>query len=1265
MPIVDGPFTINGTSEITGFGDATWITVEDVTNPADPVIIAGFNPNNPVPTANSSNSTTGQGKFAVPIDPDNLYTTDGVHTYEVFATDNAGSVGNIVKYTFDFQEKADFAFKVEPVATAIAGTNFAASPAGANIVVYADDTAGNLIDTYNGVVSISLANSTNTIYGTLTAQAVNGIAVFSNLDIELTGTYQLEANGTIPTPSTTVPGISTSITITPAAPAQAIWATEPPSKVTQGFGFGAVLNLEDQFGNLEVADTDNVSVSLDYNGEPDTTDLGGTDTVAANGTSATFSNIIINALGSPYTLIASSDGFSSVPSTPIQVIEPQLVVTSQPTSPVTAGVGFTLNVAAETYTSAVDTQVSGTTLTLTIVSGPPDATIGGTSTAVVSAGLATFDDVQLYKAGSYVLQVSGTGLLSTDTTSITVVAQATAAGLYLEEQIPASVEAGAGFGFTVGAEDEYGNPTTLTGSVSVELDNNPGGSNLGGTTTVTAGGNLAIFSGLTLNKVGTDYTLLISNGTLPSLVTPGFAVTPAPATQLVIGNGGEPPSSVTAGQQFDMVVDAIDPFGNLDTNFDGPVTIALPGSVPSSISVDAVAGVASYSTLALDTVGTYKLQATDSPLTPVTSTSVKVVAQSQPGQLVWTTEPPAQVLHNLAFGATVDVEDQFGNLETNYNGSVTIQLDTNPYPGSAVLGGTTTITASGGVATFSGLSINVVNTGGTYYTLQASSDGLHTPASSQIDVIPVPAASLQVTTQPTTVDVYQPFGLTITVLDQFGNRDLDFNGSVTVTLAPTSASNVFNGTMTVNASGGIATFSVLTLDQVGNVTLQLTTGNLSVDTGTINVTAAPASQLVVVTQPLPSVTAGAPINFEVEAEDPYGNLATSFNGVLSAALAGNGGKGTLGGPATAQAIGGIDDFSNLTVDLAGLGYTLTITSTSPSATVTTSSFSVTPNSPDQLVIASQPPATVTAGAPFDLTVDVEDVFGNVATSFNGPVNIGLSYNQSAAPLYGDQGLTASDGIAAFSGLSVETAGTGYTIVATSNGLATTISNPIDVVPGTANHLAVTVPAPTTMIAGSLFGLAVAAEDQYDNIVNDYTGDITIALENNPGHATLLGGPFVMVPTDGVSNFSPHLILDTAASGYTLQATSPGLTPVTSNSVTVTAAPATQLVVQTEPPSTPLSSTSTFRFVVAAEDPYGNVNTTYTGMVQVMAPVGSGASLSGNTVVSASGGLATFTGLTVSGETAPVSLQVTGNGLTGTTTTPVARMFRPWNSPPEA
>ena len=71
------------------------------------------------------------------------------------------------------------------------------------------------------------------------------------------------------------------------------------------------------------------------------------------------------------------------------------------------------------------------------------------------------------------------------------------------------------------------------------------------------------------------------------------------------------------------------------------------------------------------------------------------------------------------FGLTVEAEDSSGNLVTSFNGTVTVALASNP--GGATLGGTLTVTASAGVATFSGLTLTKAASG---YTLAVTSSGL-------------------------------------------------------------------------------------------------------------------------------------------------------------------------------------------------------------------------------------------------------------------------------------------------------------------------------------------------------------------------------------------------------------------------------------------------------------------------------------------------------------------------------------------------------------
>ena len=126
-------------------------------------------------------------------------------------------------------------------------------------------------------------------------------------------------------------------------------------------------------------------------------------------------------------------------------------------------------------------------------------------------------------------------------------------------------------------------------------------------------------------------------------------------------------------------------------------------------------------------------------------------------------------------------------------------------------------------------------------------------------------------------------------------------------------------------------------------------------------------------------------------------------------------------------------FNGLAVDQAGSGYTIQVTS-SGLTSVTTSAFSVTPAAATQLVITTQPPATVTAGDPFGLSVSIADPYGNVVTSFSGPITIGLSNDPAGGVLNGTLSATSTNGVATFSGLTIDTAASGYTIQAKSNGL---------------------------------------------------------------------------------------------------------------------------------------------------------------------------------------------------------------------------------------
>jgi hypothetical protein len=122
-------------------------------------------------------------------------------------------------------------------------------------------------------------------------------------------------------------------------------------------------------------------------------------------------------------------------------------------------------------------------------------------------------------------------------------------------------------------------------------------------------------------------------------------------------------------------------------------------------------------------------------------------AAAASGSLSFSTQPHAGVVGQDITGAannpsgppvTVQLLDANGNLMTGSSAPVTIALGTNP--SGATLGGTTTVSAVGGVASFSNLTLDKP---GGQYTLVASSRGLTSATSSSFDQFTTAVTCLQ------------------------------------------------------------------------------------------------------------------------------------------------------------------------------------------------------------------------------------------------------------------------------------------------------------------------------------------------------------------------------------------------------------------------------------------------------------------------------------------------------------------------------------------
>jgi streptogramin lyase len=308
------------------------------------------------------------------------------------------------------------------------------------------------------------------------------------------------------------------------------------------------------------------------------------------------------------------------------------------------------------------------------------------------------------------------------------------------------------------------------------------------------------------------------------------------------------------------------------------------------------------------------------------------------------------------------------------------------------------------------------------------------------------------------------------------------------------------------------------------------------------------TQLVVTQQPPPSVTAGSPFGLTVQAESSSGSLDSSFDGTVTVALANNPGGATLGGTLTATASNGVATFFGLSLNKAASGYTLQL-SASGLVAATTNAISVTPAAASQVVITAEPPTSVTAGSGFGLSASIEDAYGNVVTSDNAAVSVALANNPTGAALGGTLTVGASQGVAAFSGLTLTVAGSGYTLQASSSGLTGATSSAVTVVPAAATQVVITQQPPSSVVVNTGFGLKASIEDAYGNVVTSASNTVKVALANNPTGAKL-GGTLSVKASKGVASFS-GLTLNKVGTGYTLALSSSGLTGATTNSITVT------------------------------------------------------------------------------------------------------------------
>ncbi len=196
----------------------------------------------------------------------------------------------------------------------------------------------------------------------------------------------------------------------------------------------------------------------------------------------------------------------------------------------------------------------------------------------------------------------------------------------------------------------------------------------------------------------------------------------------------QPSSAVVAGVDFlqQPVVQIQDQFGNLCTGDDADVvTAASSGADTNNVdgSLTVAGGVATFSGMDYSIAQTNTITFSSPGLTEIISSNI-VVSAAAASQVTCVIQPSATATAGAPFDQqpVVQVQDQYGNLVTTDNSTVTATID----QGSDDLTGTVTITAINGVATFTGLGYPIAET----ITIDFSDDILNPDTSTSIIVNP-------------------------------------------------------------------------------------------------------------------------------------------------------------------------------------------------------------------------------------------------------------------------------------------------------------------------------------------------------------------------------------------------------------------------------------------------------------------------------------------------------------------------------------------------
>jgi len=933
--------------------------------------------------------------------------------------------------------------------------------------VTAEDCAGNIVTDFVGNVTVSLQyDSSNSLAGTLQRPLVAGVALFDDLQVRrIDDDWRLVA-----TASGIGAGTSEPFRVVPGpAASYASWLS---GSVKAGVPFTASVRVSDAFGNPA---PDGLPVTVSLVEGPAAAVLSGTLEQAVQFGTARFPDLVLDRAGEGYVLRFQASGGGSGDGAPFAVQPGSPATVRFKVQPGDTAPGAILLPAVELEVldqgGALATNAFGT-LELRLAGPPPGVILSGGTGRLVQQGVASFGALSVNKPGAgfalVARYVDSAGGYALEATSARFDVGEAASLVFLDQ--PSCAIAGSRLVPDLRVELRTADGQPFRGAtvpVSMSLEADPG--ELSGTLLVSAVDGIATFSDLRLATAGKTSRLVATAASLASATSQ--PITPAAGAAERLGFLVQP-GSIDAGQGFSppVQVAVLDGCGGRLPVDGVDVTILSTAGVPKllgPVTATSVAGVASFPELRVEqSCSDRTLSATAVGLTAAQSSlfSVAALAASRLRFESVPLDPLVGAILGGQGGVYAGAVDRYGNPAAPA-APVDVTIGLLP-AGAGLLEGTLVKTLATPALRFADL---VVRTPGDRYTLQLTAPGLEAAESLPFRVLDptVPVGMVFASYPPGGRLAGDSLGpVRVQLINGQGQPATDYDGAVLLELAAGPAGAQLAGDLAVLAVDGVASFAAPFTTTAGEgfqLRARVPDGTLLVTGPAFRVDPAAAVRLGFEVQPPAQVSAGAFLAPAptVAVQDRFGNLVSSPSFTVTLGLGANPVGGHLSG-GSAGAIVGRKSYPNLSLDLAGPGYTLRAAAPGLEAAESTG-IQVVAGASERLVFAAPVGNGVYGTSLSPVQVVAHDHHGNPTALTGTEVTIGLRTEPVGGTLAGTLTRSLVDGRVEFSDLVTSQPGTAW-LSASAPGLTPAAGNAFlqwELPPQRMDFVA----APTTAIAG--------------------------------------------------------------------------------------------------------------------------------------------------------------------------------------------------------